>query len=219
MGDETRKQFHEALDDVRADIVRLAAMATEAIPRATSALLTDDLAAAQHVIDDDDVVDRQSLEIEEACLKLLALQQPMASDLRSLVTALKLNWELERSADLAVNVCKSARRMHPVRLAPGIRRIIEQMSDEAYRLMRLAVDAYVGFDAALAAALDDMDDRLDALQVDLIRAILAAHQSDVMPLIVAVQLALVGRYYERIGDHAVNIGERVEYLVTGAIPG
>jgi phosphate transport system protein len=142
----------------------------------------------------------------------------MASDLRAVMTAVKLNWELERSADLAVNICKSVRRIYGITLTPQLRGIIEQMSEEAYRLTRLSIDAYMDGDFALAAALDDMDDRLDSLQVELIRAIFEAHETDRMPLLSAVQLAMIGRYYERIGDHAVNMGQRVQYLVTGWLP-
>jgi phosphate transport system protein len=149
---------------------------------------------------------------------LLALQQPMASDLRAVMTAIKLNWDLERSADLAVNICKTVRRIYGASLTPQLRGIIEQMSEEAYRLMRLSVDAYMDGNIALAAALDDMDDRLDALQVEFVRAIFDAHERDLMPMMSAVQLGLIGRYYERIGDHAVNIGERVQYLVSGWLP-
>jgi phosphate transport system protein len=218
MAEEVRKSFHQQLGEVKADIVRLAAMTTETIPRATQALLNADLAAAQQIIDDDDIIDQQSIEVEEACLRLLALQQPMASDLRALMTAIKLNWDLERSADLAVNICKTVRRVYGATLTPQLRGIIEQMSEEAYRLMRLAVDAYMDENIALAAALDDMDDRLDGLQVELVRAIFEAHEKEGMALLSSVQLALIGRYYERIGDHAVNIGERVQYLVSGWLP-
>lgn len=218
MSDEARKSFQQQLDDVKTDIVRLAAMTTETIPRATNALLTGDLAAAQQIIDDDDIIDQQSIEVEEACLRVLALQQPMASDLRAVMTAIKLNWDLERSADLAVNICKTVRRIHGVTLTPPLRGLIEQMSEEAYRLMRLAVDAYMDGNIALAAALDDMDDRLDGLQVEFVRTIFDAHERDGMPMMSAVQLGLIGRYYERIGDHAVNIGERVQYLVSGWLP-
>lgn len=218
MTDEARKTFHQQLDDVKTDIVRLAAMTTETIPRATEALLASDLSGAQQIIDDDDIIDQQSIEVEEACLRVLALQQPMASDLRAVMTAIKLNWDLERSADLAVNICKTVRRIYGVSLTPQLRGIIEQMSEEAYRLMRLSVDSYMDGNIALAAALDDMDDRLDALQVDFIRAIFDAHERDLIPMMSAVQLGLIGRYYERIGDHAVNIGERVQYLVSGWLP-
>jgi len=218
MPDEARRSFHHQLDEIKTDIVRLAAMTTETIPRATQALLASDLSAAQQIIDDDDIIDQQSIEVEEACLRLLALQQPMASDLRAVMTAIKLNWDLERSADLAVNICKTVRRIYGVTLTPQVRGIIEQMSEEAYRLMRLSVDAYMDANLALAAALDDMDDRLDALQADFVKAIFDAHERDKMPLASAVQLALIGRYYERIGDHAVNIGERVQYMVSGWLP-
>ncbi|HEX7096816.1 MAG TPA: PhoU domain-containing protein, partial [Acidimicrobiales bacterium] len=94
MPDEARKSFHHQLNDVKTDIVRLAAMTTETNPRATQALRNGDLSAAQQIIDDDDIIDQQSIEVEEACLRLLALQQPMASDLRAVMTAIKLNWDL-----------------------------------------------------------------------------------------------------------------------------
>jgi phosphate transport system protein len=218
MTDEIRKQFHVALDAVKADVVHLGALAIETIPRATAALLSGDLTAAQIVIDHDDVIDTKSIGIEEECLRILALQQPMARDLRAIMTAVKLNWDLERSADLAVNICKTIRRIYGVELPPTVRGVIEQMSEEAFRLTRLAVDAYMDVDVSLASALDDMDDRLDSLQVELMRVVFDAHDSHGLQLPTAVQLALIGRYYERIGDHAVNMGERVQYLVTGWLP-
>lgn len=218
MSDEIRKQFHLALDLVKADVVHLGALAIETVPRATAALLSGDLTAAQVVIDNDDVIDTKSISIEEECLRLLALQQPIARDLRAVMTAIKLNWDLERSADLAVNICKAIRRIYGVDLPPSVRGVIEQMSEEAFRLTRLAVDSYMDVDVSLAAALDDMDDRLDSLQVELMRVIFEAHDTQGLQLQTAVQLALIGRYYERIGDHAVNMGERVQYLVTGWLP-
>jgi len=216
--EESRKSVHHSLDDVRAEIVQLAALVTESIPQATRALLDMDLQAAQRVIDHDDVLDRKSAEIEEHCLRLLALQQPAAGDLRALMTAMKLNWELERSGDLSVNICKTVRRIFGSTIEPRIRGLIEQMSEHAHMLTRRAIDAYATGDAALAAALDDMDDALDTLQNDFIQAILRANENDRLPLNIAVQLALVGRYYERIGDHAVDIGQRTQYMVTGWLP-
>ena len=218
MSDEIRKQFHVQLDEIKTEIVHLGALAIETIPRATAAFLGGDLKAAQLIIDADDVIDEKSIRIEEECMRLLALQQPMARDLRALVTAIKLNWDIERSADLAVNICKTVRRIYGIELPHGVRGVIEQMSEEAYRLTRLAIDAYLDLDLSIAAALDDMDDRLDTLQVDLMRAIFDAHEIEGLQLQPAVQLALIGRYYERIGDHAVNMGERIQYLVTGWLP-
>ena len=150
---------------------------------------------------------------------MLGLQSPMASDMRSLVTAMKLNDEYERSGDLVGNICKGVRRMYGLQLSPNLRGLISQMSEEATRLIRLSVDAYYEGNAGLAAALDDMDDRLDDLHQDFIQAIFAEHGGDgELSLQHAVQLAMLGRFYERLGDHAVNAGERVQYMVTGWLP-
>jgi len=214
---DLRKQFHEQLQEVRDANVQLGALVTEALPRATEALLAGDLGAAQELIDGDDAVDTLALSVEDQCYQLLALQQPMAGDLRAIVTAIRMTSEIERSGDLVVNIMKGSRRIYGTTIDPRLRGLIERMSDQANRLFKLSIDAYVDGDANLAAALDDMDDRLDQLHKDYIQAILVQH-ADVQDVQVAVQLALVGRYYERIGDHAVNIGERVQYMVTGWLP-
>ncbi len=215
---EQRRTFHQELDQVQEDVVRLAAMATEFIPRGTEVLLSMDLRGAQELIEEDDVLDALSIEIEDRCYHLLALQQPMASDLRAIVTAIRLSSEIERSADLMVNVAKGARRIYPIEFDPKVRGLIERMSEEAARLYKVAIDAYVEQDASLAAALDDMDDKLDNIHRDYIEAIFESHHASNLGLEAAVQLALIGRYYERIGDHAVNVGNRVEYMVTGWLP-
>jgi phosphate transport system protein len=212
------RSFHQELDRIRDDIVRLAALAIETIPRGTEVLLDQDLHRAQALIEADDIVDDLAISIEDHCYVVLALQQPMASDLRSIVTAIRLVSEIERSADLMVNVAKGARRIYPCEFDPRLRGLIERMSEEAHKLFRLSIDAYVEHNASLASALDDMDDTLDAIHKDYIEAIFQSHQEGTINLQAAVQLALVGRYYERIGDHAVNIGTRVEYMVTGWLP-
>ena len=129
-----------------------------------------------------------------------------------------LTGELERSGDLMVNVAKAARRIYGATLDPRLRGLIERMSEEAARLMKFAIDAYVERNASLGAALDDIDDTLDQLHRDYIEAIFESHATHDLGLQAAVQLALIGRYYERIGDHAVNIGQRVQYMVTGWLP-
>lgn len=214
---EVRMQFREELDEVVRDITRLAAHVTESIPSGTEALLSGDLQLAQAIIDHDDVIDDLSIAIEERCYRILTLQAPVASDLRAIIAAIRLVAEIERSADLMVNVCKGARRMYPIELPPAVRGLVQQMSEQATKLFRMCMDAYLESDASLAAALDDIDDRLDDLHADYIQAVLqwGSEQSDIQP---AVQLALIGRYYERIGDHAVNIGERVRYMVDGWLP-
>jgi phosphate transport system protein len=215
---ENRRSFHHELEEICTSIVRLAAMVTEAIPRGTEVLLAGDLQSARQLIEDDDAVDALALEVEEHCYAVLALQQPMAGDLRGIVTAIRLISEIERSGDLVVNIAKGARRIYGTTFEPRVRGLIEQMSEESMRLFRLAIDAYAEGNAGLAAALDDIDDRLDDLHADYIQAIFESHRGGNLTVEAGVQLALIGRYYERIGDHAVNIGNRVQYMVTGWLP-
>jgi phosphate transport system protein len=214
---ETRTAFHQQLDEVQRDLVRVAAHVTDSIGRGTEALIDLDLTAAQALIDADDEIDASTLDVEERCFTLLARQQPMASDMRALVTAIRLTSEIERSGDLMVNVAKATRRLYGHPIPVGLHSLLRAMAEQAVRLYTLAMDAYADGDAGLAGALDDMDDRLDQLHKDYIQSILEIH-ADVRDVQAAVQLALVGRYYERIGDHAVNIGERVQYMVTGWLP-
>ncbi len=215
---EHRLEFHESLEAIRNDVVRLGALTTETIGRGTAALLEKDLHAAQSLIDDDDMLDALSLQIEEDCFQLLALQNPMAGDLRFVICSIRLANELERSADLMVNVCKAARRLYDVEFDPTLRGLTQSMANEAIRLTTAAIDSYVDQDSSLAAALDDMDSRLDDLQVKFVEAIITSNHEEHSELRSAVQMALIARYYERIGDHAVNIGERVYYMVTGWLP-
>ena len=216
--DEMRIEFHEEMEALRSDVIRLGAMVCETVGRGTAALLDRDLHAAQLLIDGDDVIDDFCLGLEERCCQLLALQAPIAGDLRFILTTLRLLSELERSGDLMVNVCKASRRISDIEFGPQLRGLIEHMGEEAAFLVRTAIDSYVDADTSLAAALDDIDDRLDELQTAYVQAIFTSHSVDNLNLQAAVQLAMIGRYYERIGDHAVNIGERVQYMVTGWLP-
>ncbi len=215
---EIRLEFHTELAAIRGDIARLGAMVCETIPQGTEALLTNDLGEAKAVIEGDDPIDALTLTTEERCYRLLALQQPMARDLRAIVTAIRLTSEIERSGDLMVNVAKASRRLYRTDFDPRLRGLIARMAAEAARLFQLALDSYVDGDANTASALDDMDDALDMLHQQFIKAIFESHETKNLDLESGVQLALVGRYYERIGDHAVNIGERVQYMVTGWLP-
>jgi phosphate transport system protein len=215
---EIRKNFHHELEIVRDDVVRMASMVSESLAQATQAFLDSDLTAAERIIGGDDVIDTLALDIEDRCYQLLALQQPMASDLRALTTAIRLCAEIERSGDLVCNILKGFRRIYGVDIDPRIRGHLHQLSSEVHRLFRLAVDAYADRNVGLATALDDMDDAIDDLHIDYIQSIFETRESGELPLQVAVQLALIGRFYERIADHAVNIGERVSYMVNGWLP-
>jgi phosphate transport system protein len=218
MGVDVRRGFHHDLDVVQEDLVRLAGMVSEGLARATQALLDGDLNVAEELITNDDVLDTLAVDIEERCYSLLALQQPVAVDLRALVAATRIVSEIERSGDLVVNIMKANRRLWGTTIDPRLRGLITRLNAEVGRIFRLCIDAYADRNEALAAALDDMDDAVDDLHADYIAAIFEAHDREAVPLPAAVQLALVGRYYERIADHAVNIGERTRYLVTGWLP-
>ena len=215
---ETRKTFHEHLDELRVDVIRLAALTTEQIAGGTQALLDGDLSAADTVIENDDAVDDLTHSIEDRVFLLLARQQPIATDLRFLVTVMRVGHELERSADLMVNVAKTTRRLYPHQLDPKLRGIIDQMGTQAANQTRVAIDAFADSDPHWAAALADMDDRMDELTKSLFRHILSGGDADEASVLLAVQMALVGRHYERIADHAVTIAERVGFMVTGEHP-
>ena len=218
MTDELRKSFHSELDHIRQGITHLAASVIEAIPRATQVLLDRDLEGADYLLLADQEIDARSLDLEERCYQVLALQAPVATDLRQVMAAVKMISEIERSGDLCVNICKAARRIYGVELDPRLRGLITRMSDQAQQLFKYSIDAYVEADAPLAAAVPDMDDTLDQLHAEFIEQIFESHAEEKLPLQVAVQLALVARFYERIGDHAVNISRRVRYMVTGWMP-
>ena len=143
------------------------------------ALLAADLELAQAIIDRDDEVDVLSASLEERCFRLLALQGPMAADLRALAASMRINSDLERSADLAVNIVKGARRIYGQAIPPRLRGIITMMSAEAIRMVRLALDAYTEVNGALGAALHDIDNRLDQLQSEFVEAMFEAHGDEV----------------------------------------
>jgi phosphate transport system protein len=139
----------------------------------------------------------------------------MARDLRIIVTVLRVIHEIERIGDLMAKVAKATRRLYPSGFEPRLRGLIDRMRDQARSQLQLAIESFADADQARAAALVDMDDVMDDLQKELFQAIFAISNIDDATLQKAVQIALVGRYYERAGDHAVNVAERVEYMVTG----
>ena len=212
---ETRRVFHEELDALRSDVIRLGAMAGEAIEAATNALLAADLAAVEQVVAGDKQLDDLTHDMEQRTCLLLAQQQPMAADLRMLVTVLRTIHELERIGDLMTKVAKAARRLYPNEIDPRIRGLLDRMRDQAAAQLRLAVEAFADRDVARAAALADMDDVMDELQKELFQAIFALGIADDSSLQLAVQIALVGRFFERAGDHAANVADRVSFMVTG----
>jgi len=216
--DELRKTYHQDLDGARAELARLAALVAELIPRATAILLDGDLEGAEYIIRGDEEIDARCVDLEEQCIRILALQAPVATELRQVVALLKMISEVERSGDLVRNICKAARRVYGHDLDPKLRGIITRMGEQAQQVYSAAIESFVENDVAKAAALDDMDAYLDALQKQFIQAIFESQAAERIDMQVAVQLAMVSRFYERIGDHAVNIAERVRFTVTGWVP-
>ncbi len=216
--DELRKTYHHELESARAELARLAALVAELIPRATAILLDSDLEGAEYIIRGDEEIDARCVELEEQCIRILALQAPVATELRQVVALLKMISEVERSGDLVRNICKAARRVYGHDLDPKLRGIINRMGEQAQQVFSAAIEAFVENDVAKAAALDDMDAYLDALQKQFIQAIFESQAAGRIDMQVAVQLAMVARFFERIGDHAVNMAERVRFTVTGWVP-
>ena len=215
---DIRKSFHQQLDELKNDIVRMAAMVTETIPRGTAVLLDGDLQAAQELIEGDDPL--ECVGARDGGTLLPDPGSPAADGTRP------TEHRDRGSHDLGDRTVRRPGGQHrqgrpsDLRnyLHPEAAGLITEMGEEATMLFRLSIDAYVEGDAALAAALDDLDDRLDSIHRDYIQEIFVAHGGGGIQIQPGVQLALVGRYYERIGDHAVNIGERVRYMVTGWLP-
>ena len=215
MTEQLRKSFQEDLDKITTTITKMMAFVIEAIPRATDALLEGNVEVAQTIIEGDDLLDSWSVELDTNCGQLLGLQQPMAKDLRAILAVVSMNSEVERCGDLVCNIAKAATRSQGSSFTPEIRGFLSKMSDESRQLLRLAMDSFTEADGELAVSLHDKDDPLDELNRGFFRAILEANRNGDLEFELAMNLALVARYYERIGDHSVNIGEKVRYMVDG----
>src|SRR3954454_11220608 len=219
---ESRRSFGEQLDEIRAEVVKLAVQSCEQIGAATQALLDADLSLVDQVYAAHHDLEERVLQIEHRVYALFALQQPMASDLRAMLAVLRILHEIELTGGLMRNVARATRRLYPRELPPRIRGIIERMGAQASVQTHLAVDAFADNDETIASALPDMDDVMDDLQKELFRAIFAGfsgESTDEAALQMAVQLAFVGRDYERAADHAVMVGRWVAFMITGQLPG
>jgi len=209
-----RAEFHAELADVSRLLVEMADEVRAMLRRATSALLNADRGLAEGVITGDDAVDGLHKEVEEKVYGLLARQAPVASDLRLVVTALHIATDLERMGDLADHVAKTALRRHPAcAVPPEVATVIKDMADVADRIVAKISQVLAAPDASRAAELERDDDDMDELHRGLFVLLLgAAWQHGVEA---AIDGALLGRFYERYADHAVNAGHHMFYLVTG----
>ena len=212
MAEEIRVAFHRELDDIDEKVVRLFALVGEGLQAATEAFLASDREAAKGIIDrDKEIVDSLYNDIEELVQRQFFLQSPMAQDLRFLLSVLRIVPELERSADLAEHIAQRAARGLSGELTPRVRGLVEQMGRVGATMWRDAAEAYGERDAASADQLKEDDDELDELHV----SITAELVSGKLSVPVALEMALVARFYERLGDHAVNIAQRIRYMAVG----
>jgi phosphate transport system protein len=209
-----REEFQSDLTEVKRLLVTMAESVRAALRKATTALLTADLKAAETVMERDGEVDVLYRQVEAKVADTIARQAPVASDLRTVITALHISADLERMGDLAEHVAKTARRRHPSPAVPAeLRPVFTQMAKVADRMADKITTLLGEPDAGLAAELESDDDAMDDLERDLFKVLL----DDDWPYgtETAIDGALLGRFYERYADHAVNVGEQIIYLITG----
>ncbi len=205
--------FQEELQQLKARLLEMGGLAEERVRSAVKALVDRDPGAVDAVLAGDGPINELHIEIDSRCFKLLALHQPMAVDLRAIMSAVKINTDLERVGDLAVNVAEAAIRylQHP-----PVKALVDipRMADIAQGMLRDALDAYVRRDTALAQAVLDRDDILDALKTQVFRDLLTCMLGAPQTIEPALDLILVSRHLERIGDHATNVAEDVIFMVS-----
>jgi phosphate transport system protein len=211
---EERQKFERDLEDIEAKVIELFAMVAEDLPRATDALLTGNNEVLRQLAEREKVIDALYLEVEQLVNREILLQAPVASDLRFLLSVLRIVPELERSHDLVMDIASRADHVLSEDLSPRCRGIVERMGGLASGMWRQAVDSWYQRDRTAVTVIRERDDEMDELYASLI-AELASGQ---MALPVTMAMTLVARFYERLGDHAVNIARRVVYLAGSAGP-
>jgi phosphate transport system protein len=212
-----RDVYHDELDDIGRCVLELIGQVGLALERATSALLDSNLALADRVIADDKRIDDLRAGIEDRCVQLIAQQQPVATDLRVLNSTIHLISDLERMGDLAAHIAHIARLRHPNSAVPQeAHDVISQMGKVALYLVSRVAEVVDGRDVALAQAIEAEDDSMDALRRKLFTLVLSANWARGTEA--AIDLTLLGRYYERFADHAVSVARRTVFIVTGQHP-
>jgi phosphate transport system protein len=211
---ETRKRFHDELAALEREVAAESEIAERALERSVDALVRRDNALADQVIAADDEVDERYLDIERRVLDLLAMQTPVAGDLRLVSAIMHINLHLERVGDMAVNIAKIVKATVDLPSDPTVLTHIEEMAVVSGKMLKTAIDAFLRRDLQLCLQLPRMDDPLDALNRGMYRQVVRL-ASDPRTLEWGIQMHMVARQLERVGDHAVDIGEQVGFLLTG----
>jgi phosphate transport system protein len=210
---EPVRHFQEELDQLKARLLAMGGLAEERVRVAMSALVRRDPDELNLVLQGDEPINQLHVEIDGRAFTLLALHQPMASDLRVIVAAIKINGDLERVGDMAVNIAQAA---HRYLLLPPVKPLLDlpRMAEIAQGMLRDALDSFVKKDLALAQSVLDRDDRLDELKTQIFRELLTYMLEDPTKIEASLALILVSRHLERIGDHATNIAEDIIFMVS-----
>jgi len=209
-----REQFQEELDAVSSTLVQMAGMVKTAMENATTALLTADLTLAEKVIADDLIIDEIQHELDARTINLIARQSPVATDLRTLVTSLRMSADLERMGDLAHHIAKSARMRYPATaVPPELALTIEEMGRVCGKIIEKTSLVLKNKDTEQALEVEKDDDEIDTLHRKIITTLLDPNWKHGIET--AIDMTLLGRYYERCADHAVSIARRVYFLVKG----
>jgi phosphate transport system protein len=205
--------FQEELDQLKARLLEMGGLAEDRVRSAIRALVDRSHSAADEVLAGDQPINQLHIEIDSRCVRLLALHQPMAVDLRAILSAVKINTDLERVGDLAINIAEAAQRYLS---HPPVKELIDipRMADLAQGMLRDALDAFVRRDTALAQDVLDRDDALDGLKTQVFRELLTYMLQDPRTIEASIDLILVSRHLERIGDHATNVAEDVIFMVS-----
>jgi len=207
------RHFQDELEQLKARLLEMGGLAEEQTRLAVKALVNRDRDLIARVLTGDDPLNQLHIELDNRCFTLLALYQPMAVDLRAIVAAVKINTDLERVGDLAINIAEAAQRY--VGHAP-VKKLIDipRMANIAQSMLRDALDAFVRRDTALAQNVLNEDDALDSLKTQIFRELLTYMLADPATIEPALDLILVSRHLERIGDHATNVAEDVIFMVS-----
>jgi phosphate transport system protein len=209
-----RDLYHEELDSIGATLIEMTGLVATALNQATDALLNADLQLAEKVISADEQVDALQKALDARALDLLARQQPVAGDLRTIITSLRMSADIERMGDLARHVAKVARLRYPESAVPAeLHASITEMGRIGVELAGKTGEIIDGRDVDAARNLEEEDDAMDRLHRALFSSLLAKDAT--YPVETAIDVTLIGRYYERFADHAVSVARRLVFLVTG----
>jgi phosphate transport system protein len=213
MSDRVVRHFQEELEQLKARLLEMGGLAEDRVRAAVEGLVSRDMAIVDQVLAGDAPINQLHIEIDNRCFTLLALHQPMAVDLRAIVSAVKINTDLERVGDLAINISEAVTRYLK---HPPVKELIDipRMARIAQAMLRDALDAYVRRDTTMAQAVLNQDDELDGLKTQVFRELLTYMLQDPSTIEPALDLILISRHLERIGDHATNVAEDVIFMVS-----